>query len=68
MSSTQYGEIMADQTANCMDLGVIREEPVGKLPKYCHLASSDFELRPSSASVQTISRSRRIKPTQLRTI
>lgn len=36
MSSTQYGEMMADQTANCMDLGVIREEPEGKLPKYCH--------------------------------
>jgi hypothetical protein len=36
MSSTQYGEKMANQTANCMDLGVIREEPERTLPSYCH--------------------------------
>jgi len=36
MSSTQYGEKMTDQTANCMDLGVIREEPERRLPSYCH--------------------------------
>jgi len=35
-SSTLYGEKMADQTATCMDEGVIREEPAWKLPSYCH--------------------------------
>jgi hypothetical protein len=36
MSSTQYGEMMADHSSECMDLGVIREVPEGKLPSYCH--------------------------------
>jgi hypothetical protein len=36
MSSAQYAEKMADQTSNCMDLGVIREEPERLLPSYCH--------------------------------
>jgi hypothetical protein len=35
MSSAMYGERMADQSANCMDLGVIREVPERKLPDYC---------------------------------
>jgi len=35
MSSTMYGERMADQSATCMDLGVIREVPERKLPDYC---------------------------------
>jgi hypothetical protein len=35
MSSTMYGERMADETANCMDEGVIREEPEWRLPPYC---------------------------------
>jgi hypothetical protein len=35
-SSTIYSQRMADQTATCMDLGVIREEPQGMLPRYCH--------------------------------
>ena len=35
VSSTMYGEQMADETANCMDLGVIRQEPEWKLPPYC---------------------------------
>jgi hypothetical protein len=34
-SSTIYSQRMADQTATCMDLGVIREEPQGLLPSYC---------------------------------
>ena len=35
MSSTMYGERMADETANCMDEGVIRQEPEWRLPPYC---------------------------------
>lgn len=35
-SSAMYGLRMANQTATCMDLGVIREEPDWKLPSYCH--------------------------------
>jgi hypothetical protein len=35
MSSTMYGERMADETANCMDEGVIREEPERDLPSHC---------------------------------
>ena len=34
-SSTLYAERMAEQSANCMDLGVIREVPERKLPDYC---------------------------------
>jgi hypothetical protein len=36
MSSTMWGERMADQSATCMDEGVIREEPEWKLPSYCN--------------------------------
>jgi len=36
MSSTLYGEKMADETSTCMDEGVIREEPERDLPSYCH--------------------------------
>jgi hypothetical protein len=36
MSSGMWAERMADQSATCMDLGVIREEPEWKLPSYCH--------------------------------
>lgn len=35
MSSAMYAARMADQSANCMDLGVIREVPERKLPDYC---------------------------------
>jgi hypothetical protein len=35
-SSAAYGEQMADETATCMDEGVIREEPERLLPSYCH--------------------------------
>jgi hypothetical protein len=35
MSSTLYGEQQAQQTFNCMDEGVIREEPEWQLPPYC---------------------------------
>jgi hypothetical protein len=35
MSPTEYGEITADQSSTCMDLGVIREEPERLLPSYC---------------------------------
>jgi hypothetical protein len=31
----EYGERMAQQTFNCMDEGVIREEPEWRLPPYC---------------------------------
>ena len=34
-SSTVYGEIMAQQSSDCMDEGVIREEPEQDLPPYC---------------------------------
>jgi hypothetical protein len=34
-SSTVYGEIMAQQSSDCMDEGVIREEPEEDLPPYC---------------------------------
>ncbi len=36
MSPGMYGERMAQETANCMDEGVIREEPERDLPSYCH--------------------------------
>jgi hypothetical protein len=36
ISSTMWGERMSDQSATCMDLGVIREEPEWKLPSYCN--------------------------------
>lgn len=36
MSSTMWGERMADESATCMDEGVIREEPLRDLPSYCH--------------------------------
>ena len=36
MSSAVYAEKMADETATCMDEGVIREEPERDLPSYCH--------------------------------
>jgi hypothetical protein len=32
---TVYGEISAQQTFNCMDEGVLREEPEEDLPPYC---------------------------------
>ncbi|HEY1579573.1 MAG TPA: hypothetical protein VGF82_21095 [Terracidiphilus sp.] len=35
MSSAMYAARMADQSATCMDLGVIREVPERKLPDYC---------------------------------
>jgi len=35
MSSVMWGEIGADRAADCMDLGVIREEPAWQLPAYC---------------------------------
>jgi hypothetical protein len=35
MSSTYWGAIGADHSAECMDLGVIREEPEWRLPSYC---------------------------------
>jgi hypothetical protein len=35
MSSTLYAEQQAQQTSNCMDEGVIREEPEWQLPPYC---------------------------------
>lgn len=35
MSSVLYGERMANQSSECMDLAVIREEPDWKLPSYC---------------------------------
>jgi len=35
MSPGEYGERKADETANCMDEGVIREEPESRLPSYC---------------------------------
>ncbi len=35
MSSTLYMEQMADQSATCMDEGVIRETPERLLPSYC---------------------------------
>lgn len=35
MSSAMYASRMADQSATCMDLGVIREVPERKLPDYC---------------------------------
>ncbi len=34
-SSTVYGEIMAQESSDCMDEGVIREEPEEDLPSYC---------------------------------
>jgi hypothetical protein len=34
-SSTVYGEIMAQQSSDCMDEGVLREEPEEDLPSYC---------------------------------
>jgi hypothetical protein len=36
MSSTQYGQLMTDHSAECMDLSVIREVPENRLPRYCH--------------------------------
>jgi len=35
MSPGEYGERKADETANCMDEGVIREEPEWRQPPYC---------------------------------
>jgi hypothetical protein len=35
MSSAYWGAIGADHSAECMDLGVIREEPEWRLPSYC---------------------------------
>jgi hypothetical protein len=35
MSSTDYGEIQAQHTSDCMDEGVLREEPAWQLPPYC---------------------------------
>lgn len=35
MPSTDYGEIEAQHTADCMDEGVLREEPEWQLPPYC---------------------------------
>lgn len=35
-SSAMYAARMADQSATCMDLGVIREVPERKLPDYCN--------------------------------
>ena len=35
MSSTEYAEQQAQETSNCMDEGVIREEPEWQLPPYC---------------------------------
>jgi hypothetical protein len=35
MSSTYWGVVGADRSAECMDLGVIREVPEWQLPPYC---------------------------------
>ncbi len=35
MSSTYWGAIGADHSAECMDLSVIREVPAWRLPRYC---------------------------------
>jgi hypothetical protein len=35
MSSTAYAEQQAQETSDCMDEGVIREEPEWQLPPYC---------------------------------
>ena len=35
-SPGMYAERMSEQSANCMDLGVIREVPERKLPDYCN--------------------------------
>jgi hypothetical protein len=31
-----WGQIGADHSAECMDLCVIREEPLRQQPSYCH--------------------------------
>jgi hypothetical protein len=36
MSPGYWGQIGADHSAECMDLGVIREEPEWRLPSYCN--------------------------------
>ncbi len=36
MSPGEWAARSADETANCMDEGVIREEPEWRLPPYCH--------------------------------
>jgi hypothetical protein len=36
MSSALWADQSATQSANCMDLGVLREEPEWKLPSYCN--------------------------------
>jgi hypothetical protein len=35
VSPTDYGEVEAQHTADCMDEGVLREEPAWQLPPYC---------------------------------
>ena len=36
MSPAMYGERMSEESATCMDEGVIREEPLRDMPSYCH--------------------------------
>jgi hypothetical protein len=36
MSSTMWAEKTSEESATCMDLGVLREEPEWKLPSYCN--------------------------------
>jgi hypothetical protein len=36
MSSAAYAERMSEESATCMDEGVIREEPLRDMPSYCH--------------------------------
>ena len=36
MSSGAYAERMSEESATCMDEGVIREEPLRDMPSYCH--------------------------------